>query len=382
MYLDNCTQGVTTTKGMIMNVKDGTNYTSINATIISAFQLSKDTLTESYTLTTRNNTAYYCISPTWGNMSYTLTTSYNNSAYSALASIYSDSSTISNGTRTIDIYLTKSSNQGNLTIIQVFGTSGNYMEGAIVKVSQYIGGSWSVISSVTTDYEGKTVAYLFPNDILYKYTVEFGGNTIGDFSASFVTCPAGLSCPPYYVTLSLSTQEYTNWFLWHNNIFSICTNTTNLISCSVSDPSSVALNFNLKVYEDLNGVQTQVCNENGYSSSITLSCTLTNTTSRKYLYRLYGTLINSNVVILQQNTIDYTTSIFEWGESGIIIWFVGNFVFYSIALWWDPIISQLLMMLFNYFIYKLNIIHISPEAWIGFVVVNLVIMYLIMKVKD
>jgi hypothetical protein len=382
MYVDNCKQGVTTTRAIVLNVRDLTNSSLINSTVSSSFTLTKDTVSENYIISLTNTTSYYCISPTWLNQPKSLTISYNNSLYgNNMVSNYVDSADISNATRTIDVYLTNETGSA-LTTFQVLGDTGSALAGVTIEISKYVSGSWISINQISTDYDGKASAYLTPISTLYKFIVKSGSVTLGDFGGTYITCSSGYTCPPYFITLSLSSSTLIDWFEWYNYITVSCANSTTTLLCSIDDPNGKATSFNLLVDRIDIATPVSICDVNGYSSSIILSCDLGNSTDKKYNYRVYGTLTTGSRVLMDQGSLDYTVGIIQWGEWGIFIAICLNLIFYPMAVWWHPIISEIAMVFVNYIMYIFNILPVSALGFGGFIVVNSIVIFLISKVTD
>jgi hypothetical protein len=345
-----------------------------------ALSPTNGSVVENYTFNTINTTYDICIYPTWTSYLTSGVIQYNATGY--MDEYYFIATTLGNVSQTTNLYLLDSTLAKTATIY-VIGSDGTPYANGYVDIQRYYPTSFSYItvSQIKTDDDGKAVANIIPNTVYYRFIVkDSDGNAVGSFLSRIITCSASdYTCPPYTVTLDLSTGTTTDWFSYNDNSVS-CTNTTTSISCTVVDSSSSFINSSLRVN---NLTQNSiVCIQNVTPASGTLTCTIGDMTNRTYQYYVYA-YTDSGWVLLYLDYLEGPKSVGEtmpWGEWGIFLLIGLNVIFFAIGNW-VPYVPNVIAIVLNYMLYQVGIFNVTLPAMAAFICIQLTVIWIMSKVK-
>ena len=291
----------------------------INGTFSGTFNAYVGSSYRSYSFDMDNSTYYrLCIYPYWAQYNVTATIEYNATGYTQRAYILS-STTINSTSTDIDLFLLPTTYSGYV-IIYVRDSSDSAVSSVFVTIQRYdiSSGTYSNVTTLETDDEGKVLAALELNDVYYRFWVT---NSIG--STLKVTnkqvIPDTLNAPEsIYIWLSSSLTE---WLQISAGASYNCTidKTVNTTYCMINDNSGLITSSCLKVqWMAVNGFVTicDSCNSTVPISSLT--CSLGMNANGTYGYQYYVTALSGNKYNIETGTISYpNASIF--GDMGLLL---------------------------------------------------------------
>jgi len=277
-----------------------------------------------------------------------------------------------------DVYLyLLSQDDSSEVVFKIKDEADNPIEGAIVKILRFYVGenAYKTVAQLKTDYEGKGITYLKANDIYYKYIVEKDGEVLKETNPTLIICPEGYVCPPYYITLKIITTEASVWDKLENIAYSCeFNNETNVLRCTVTDTQNIVKTAYLKVEEKKAISWETVCNVSADSSGSTLVCELGNTTNKLYWYWLGVKLTTDETATLYQDYLNFQSSLFAWGVSGLVIALVIILTMFFIGIW-NPSVAIILGTVGTAISWLLGLLPITYAGLVGLVVVAGILIY-------
>ena len=323
--------------------------------------------TYNFTFTGDNNYSL-CITPTYESMFTYAQLQY----YNKTTTVYQDRSyflvnaSLSNTSTQLNLYLSNNTSQIFFNIIDEFANP--YID-AVVKAQRYYlaEDTYRTVAMGRTDDNGDTFMYLMPNTIWYRFIVEKDGEVIKTFTPMLLTSTD--------VSLPIATIEASNLFEYWNTIGYSCSysNTTEFLTCIVSDTSGKLTLSTLLVYDTTAGTETLICNETSVSTSTTLYCELPDVTNKQYTYNLYGNFCCSTETIysMTNGVLDFFDGV-GLGTMGMFATFLIVLVLAGIGIF-NPAISIALTVIGLIAMATLGFLDTTTTAIAGITVVGVII---------
>jgi len=380
VILTNCSAGsASTTKAFTMYLKDEETDADLdNGTIeISNTVWYDPSVKREYAFTFENvSNASICLYPTWATLNLESMVQYEK-APDYPDRTYFIKGTIDNVTDSVYLYLLESGLASNI-IIYVKDTSGNPVEGAIVKIQRYYVGTntYKTVAQVLTDFEGKGSTFLRVNEIYYKFVIEINGTVVRETQPTIIVCTSG-SCPPYKITLTLEEEEISEWANTYGRISWVCSfnNLTGVFHCTASDTSQLVTKFRLRVDEIGLVAEENVCDTSEASSSVTLVCPLSGWQNKTYYYELSAYLPESGWVGLESDFLEFGRPSYSWGWIGLMAVFFLLWMSFFLSVG-NPTLAFTLPVVVIVITSLMGIVPLHIEALISLIVVAGVIIYL------
>jgi len=377
IVLTNCSaSSLSQTKALEFFLKDEETDDAINGDIevnIKTWKTGEITRTYAFSYSGVSQ-AGVCIYPTWAEYQADAMLVYEANNYTDRS--YYLSTEISQDKKDVYLYLL-SQDDSSEVIFKIKDSADNPIEGAIVKILRFYVGenAYKTVAQLKTDYEGKGITYLKANDIYYKYIVEKDGEVLKETNPTLIICPEGYVCPPYYITLKIITTEASVWDKLENIAYSCeFNNETNVLRCTVTDTQNIVKTAYLKVEEKKAISWETVCNVSADSSGSTLVCELGNTTNKLYWYWLGVKLTTDETATLYQDYLNFQSSLFAWGVSGLVIALVIILTMFFIGIW-NPSVAIILGTVGTAISWLLGLLPITYAGLVGLVVVAGILIY-------
>lgn len=388
LLVTNCSEipSVTNTTTFTMVIRDEvTDALLVNGSIEYAAEVSSiysngfsRTYSQLFNLTNRSNQTI-CIYPQWANYEIDLSLVYTAPSYSVRS--YFASANFSNVSSTIDLYLLASSLSSQ--VVQFVIDENNLaVPGVIVQTQRFFTStnSYKTVAQIQTDYEGKGVVNLQVEDVYYRFVLVQNGTIAAEIAPFVIICSEGSTCPPYYITLPLSSLETPAYYQWLGSLQYGCSfnNVSTVLSCTINDPTGLSVGAQLVVQEKLSVSFNQTCLSSCATAACTLTCTLGNVTGRYFRWSLYLNLTDGNQSLIDTGTLDDLRGPFyAFGDMGLILGLLIFLVLVFVGLP-NPEISIVLGLFAVVISWLLGLWPITMGAVVGLVAVG-VIMILIRR---
>lgn len=388
ILLTNCTEvpSYTNTTTLTMVLRDeGNDALIVNGSIEFAGEASSAnsngfsrTYSQLFNLTNKSNQTV-CIFPQWATYHIHVALVYTAPSYSVRS--YFASGNFSNLSAVIDLYLLASTSSSQV-VEYVVDENNLPVTGVIVQTQRFFTStnSYKTVAQIQTDYEGKGVVNLQVEDVYYRFVLVQNDTIVAEIAPFVIICAEGNTCPPYYITLPLSSLETPAYYQWLGALQYGCSfnNVSTVLSCTVNDPTGLSVGAQLVVQEKLSVSFNQTCLSSCATAACTLTCTLGNVTGRYFRWSLYLNLTNGNQSLIDTGTLDDLRGPFyAFGDMGLILGLLIFLVLVFVGLP-NPEISIVLGLFAVVISWLLGLWPITMGAVVGLVAVG-VIMILIRR---
>lgn len=374
MVLTNCST-ITTNQTLVMYLMDESTGTALNDSTVyynAVVTRPPNGITRAYNLTFANGAATnstVCLYPQWDFLTTTSSiyyshANYNNREYYAWGNL-------SGTTSFITLYLLGNSSSAELDIT-VKDYAGNLKSGYIVQVQRYYPttNSYVVVAQGITDYAGLTKVFLDPTATSYKVVIEDSTGTIqASFSPVILTSSLLISVGVYAITFTLNQQTFPVYGEY-GQITGSCafTNSTGILSCTVSDPHQLGASSQLivKTYGPTGFAQS--CNSNASTATATLTCSMPGWNNTFFNYQLTVYNNDGSSFVVDSGSFDYRSSLINWGSTGFLLTIFTVIVFAAIGAW-NPVVSLFLTGFALIISYMLGAFNVAAGTLIGLLLV-------------
>lgn len=334
MILTNCSSdSESTTKALWYYLKDEESSNPITGTFGVTYNISAgETFERAYPFNfTGQNNYSVCIYPDWASYYADAIGAYNASGY-LQRSYYLTNHLIDNSTETTNLLLSTASS--TLVTITVVDTVANPQEGIDILVQRYYPGTgiYEQVYSLRTGADGKTIAYMIPYDVWYKFILSKDGIVLRTVSPMVITSST--------LTLTVDYPSYGEVYDYVGGVASHCTwnGNTSVLSCTVIDSTGAMTNACLNVTKyGAVGLETEyeICSD---EDSSTLIWTGGNASQFMYPYSVYAyfpstkSLVNNGVIGSKHDLYDTT------GNYAIMVALIILFVVSFLSITANPVI--------------------------------------------
>lgn len=382
-----------TTQALNFTLYDEVNQTNINATanpitLESNFQywLGTGSIYKNYTfqnLSSSLGNYQFCIYPYLPN-NYTFKV---DSSLAFSASNYREDSyflrnaTLTNTSNNILLYLLH--NDVGTKFFLTFRQGINPVSNGIITVQKYfVGlGSYQTVSILSTDDDGQTTMWQ-EVDKTYRYSVVKNGVLLG-VPEKVSIC----SVAPCKLTLTLN-NDIPSAFESYDELYAanILSNlsfgyTTKIVTYSFIDITGLANYFRLEVVQTkVNAPSVTICNVYSYSSAGTLTCNVTgyegDFSVKTYISRSPEKLDKIISFLIDPDVIK------DLGLNGALIVVILVITFVIAAAVMSRGNPSVVLFVFGFIILALKLIGIMPLGWVTIVVLEVLVIWLLLKLKS
>lgn len=243
----------------------------------------------SWEFTGQNNYSV-CIYPAWASYTVDSMMSYEATGYSP-RTYYLNDAGISNSSTTINLYL-KDNTTTDLIEMRVLNAIGTPEEDVTINIARYnIGaGTYTTVAIVETNFDGYAYSYLTKDTVWYRFTLyDSDGEILSQYDPFIIVDDS--------LTFQLSDQVFGEWIDYNGQITGSCTFPSNTTTCTLVDTSGLMQSATLIVKKWTSLGYTDICEETGTSSSLTLVCDLGATTGYIFWYEFTAEFDNTHTII-------------------------------------------------------------------------------------
>lgn len=228
IFIDNCTSY--TNQSLRFRFLNGTNYSSVQATINAHFSYYNDELggitTKNYSFSTVDNETYICKYPENVTVFTDIHIDYTTDGTS-IFTYKANRTMLGNTTQTIDLHISDST---TLTTFTVKDTTDTELEGAYIKILKWDVGNneFKLVSQLETDFNGEALGHVNQYDTWYKFMITYNGKLVLDTEPTKVTSDTvnfvvnleadfysqGLTGSGMYATLTFDNTSKFFTFTW------------------------------------------------------------------------------------------------------------------------------------------------------------------------
>jgi len=338
LMLDNCTAYSTQfLKLVTYDEETNTQLSNIDYDVYITWWKDVSVVVRNYSLSATNITnATFCVSPAFANFTVNMTASYqdNLELYSVRSWYYVDEP-MSNTSKTQRIYLLNATNDYYVGI-GVTDAYGVEEEGILVKMQRFFygGGVWREVQVGLTDQTGASSVYLVQYDVPYRFALYRGQTRIRTYTERTIS-----SSPLSLKTAAETVTTYNYWF----GVRVDCSfdNSTKILTCAVSDPTSAVSGWRLRVYEQ-GLVDPEVYCDNVLSGvSGTLTCDVSSYNTTGIFWTVYMTIDGFDYrVVTDSAMISYPTA--TWGDTGALVAMMIVLMAGAIGMW-NPAVGMVMV---------------------------------------
>ena len=361
---EDCATGV---PFLTINTLDEVNSTSLNnVTVNVAFDIWKgDHIEEfNYNLTV-DGTHNFCIDPDWATLNMNATFDYKLDDYDRRF-YFIKNMEISNTPEVINMYSLESS-IGDPLQVTVEDSSGITQQDILIRLQRYYPQTDSYIT-VAMGQTGGDGTFSFDvdlYDVLYRFVLlDSDGTLLKEDPASTI----GASTWTLVTDTALSGKYWNYLDLTYS-----CSNTTTMITCSVTDTTGGMTSATLEVFDTSSTRFTQICSTTGTSSSVTLECNTTGYSSGLLRYNLISNIGGVNYLLISEY-LDDTSPLVPTSTNGLFPTLILILVISAIGIR-DPSIAIMLSIVAVVISFGIGLFDVGMGGLVGFVVAGAIFVY-------
>ena len=272
-----------------------------------------------------------------------------------------------NNTQQINIYILNDTFSSNIQF-QVTNANGKPESDILLNVQRWYEseGLYKNAAMGLTDDGGYTNIGLRPYDTYYRIIASRNGTIIKTFSPTVISSSANI--------LAIPSEIVGDYWKYHNQIASSCSfaNNTGVLRCDGVVQDGTSLPFHLEAWEVKSVSQTQVCDETGTSSAVTLLCTLGNVTGKTIRYMFWVDYPSNDDTLITGTIEDIFNT--QYGTAGLLftVMFVMALTFTGL---YNPAVALMFSALAIIVGMSLNMISISLGAAVSIILIIIIVIW-------
>jgi len=372
VLLDQC--GSYTTHTLILRMFDEKTQDAVNGTVWITLEAYTDAPLRNYSFMLPTNTTFHICMDGTSSFHVNSTAEYSSLPAYAARFYYLVDAELSGTASITDMYLLNTTYDDTVTYT-IKDIDGNELGGRLLKVLRYYpaNNTYKLVAMGLTNDDGTVALNLEKYYATYSYIVDFKGALIQAFDSEIVNADTR--------TLTIGAALRNLFWKYYGKVSSVCVfdNTTNYLSCTVTDSSNKLAGGTLAVYKRGATMWNNTCLETTTGAAFTLNCYLDdNVTGNTYYWELRGSIYDSD-------SGAYTTALLDSGYIqqgmralyGAIGLLVVIFLVMAVTLLgaYNPAVAIILNVVVLSISYMVGLLAVSELAIIGVIALAAIIVF-------